>query len=62
MKVWQIQDTYGIEHLKVAEKPDPKPGPRQIVVAMRAVASSSESLEIRGRRPCVSTIDAARAT
>jgi hypothetical protein len=29
MKVWQIEDTYGIEHLKLAEQPDPKPGPGQ---------------------------------
>jgi hypothetical protein len=30
MKVWQIEDTYGIEHLKLAEQPDPKPGPQSL--------------------------------
>lgn len=44
MKVWQIEDTYGIEHLKVAENPDPRPGPGQIVVAMRAASLNYRDL------------------
>jgi NADPH:quinone reductase-like Zn-dependent oxidoreductase len=44
MKVWQIEDTYGIEHLKLAEQPDPKPGPGQIVVAMRAASLNYRDL------------------
>jgi NADPH:quinone reductase-like Zn-dependent oxidoreductase len=38
MKVWEIQGAYGIENLRLAERPEPKPGPRQIVVAMKAVS------------------------
>jgi NADPH:quinone reductase-like Zn-dependent oxidoreductase len=44
MKVWQIEDTYGIEHLKAAEKPDPQPGPGQIVVAMKAASLNYRDL------------------
>jgi NADPH:quinone reductase-like Zn-dependent oxidoreductase len=36
MKVWEIQNAYGIDNLHVAEKPEPKPGPGEIVVAMKA--------------------------
>src|SRR5262249_19232099 len=36
MKVWEIQNAYGIENLHEAEKPEPKPGKGQIVVAMKA--------------------------
>jgi len=36
MKVWEIQNAYGIENLHEAEKPEPKPGKGEIVVAMKA--------------------------
>ncbi len=36
MKVWEIQNAYGIDNLHVAEKPEPRPGPGEIVVAMKA--------------------------
>jgi len=36
MKVWEIQNAYGIENLHEAEKPEPKPGRGEIVVAMKA--------------------------
>jgi NADPH:quinone reductase-like Zn-dependent oxidoreductase len=44
MKVWQIEDSYGIESLKLAEKPDPKPGLGQIVVAMKAASLNYRDL------------------
>ncbi len=38
MKVLEIQGAYGLDNLKIAERPDPTPGPGQIVVAMKAVS------------------------
>jgi NADPH:quinone reductase-like Zn-dependent oxidoreductase len=36
MKVMQIQDDWSPENIKLAERPDPEPGPGEIVVAMQA--------------------------
>ena len=44
MKVWEIQNAYGIENLTLVEKPDPTPGPGQIVVAMRAASLNYRDL------------------
>jgi len=38
MKVWEIQNAYGIENLNLVEKPEPTPGPGQIVVSMKAAS------------------------
>ncbi len=38
MRVLEIQGAYGLDNLKLAERPDPTPGPGQIVVAMKAVS------------------------
>ncbi len=38
MRVLEIQGAFGIENLKIAERPDPTPGPGQIVVRMKAVS------------------------
>jgi NADPH:quinone reductase-like Zn-dependent oxidoreductase len=38
MRVLQIEGAYGLDHLKFAERPDPTPGPGQIVVRMKAVS------------------------
>src|SRR5436190_24184256 len=44
MKVWQIQDAYGLENLRLTDKPDPTPGPGQIVVAMKAASLNYRDL------------------
>lgn len=44
MKVWEIQNAYGIENLHAAEKPEPKPEKGQIVVAMKAASLNYRDL------------------
>jgi NADPH:quinone reductase-like Zn-dependent oxidoreductase len=44
MKVWEIQNSYGIENLRLAEKSEPKPGPGQIVVTMKAASVNYRDL------------------
>ena len=38
MKVYEIHDGFGLDHLRVAERPDPTPGHGQVMVSMRAVS------------------------
>jgi NADPH:quinone reductase-like Zn-dependent oxidoreductase len=44
MKVWEIQNAYGIENLHETEKPEPKPGKGEIVVAMKAASLNYRDL------------------
>jgi NADPH:quinone reductase-like Zn-dependent oxidoreductase len=44
VKVWQIQDAYGIDNLHEADAPEPKPGPGEIVVAMEAASLNYRDL------------------
>lgn len=44
MRVLEIQGSYGIENLKLVERPDPTPGPGQVVVRMRAVSLNFRDL------------------
>src|ERR1043166_2647142 len=44
MKVWEIQNAYGIENLNLVEKPEPTPGPGQIVVSMKAASLNYRDL------------------
>ncbi|MBI1211625.1 MAG: zinc-binding dehydrogenase [Alphaproteobacteria bacterium] len=44
MKVWEIQNAYGLEHLAIADKPEPKPERGQIVVAMKAASLNYRDL------------------
>lgn len=44
MKVWEIQNAYGIENLTLADKPEPVPGPGQIVVNMKAASLNYRDL------------------
>lgn len=38
MKVWQIKDAFGIDKLALSDRPDPTPGPGQILVRVKAVS------------------------
>jgi NADPH:quinone reductase-like Zn-dependent oxidoreductase len=38
MKVWEIQNAYGIENLRESEEPEPKAGAGEIVVAVKAAS------------------------
>src|SRR6188474_1373412 len=44
MKSYEIRDTFGVDALAVSEKPDPKPGPGQVVVNTRAVSLNFRDL------------------
>ncbi len=44
MKVWQIQDAYGIDNLHEADAPEPKPGPGEVVVTMKAASLNYRDL------------------
>src|SRR6267378_2733976 len=44
MKAYEIRDTFGVDALAVSERPDPKPGPGQVVVNVRAVSLNFRDL------------------
>src|SRR5688572_25518238 len=44
MKVFQIQDDWGMEHLKLAARPDPRPGPGQVLLRMKAASINYRDL------------------
>jgi NADPH:quinone reductase-like Zn-dependent oxidoreductase len=49
MRVFQIQDDWGIDHLRLAERPDPKPGPGQVLLRMRAASLNYRDLFVVDR-------------
>ncbi|HEY6966697.1 MAG TPA: NAD(P)-dependent alcohol dehydrogenase [Burkholderiales bacterium] len=46
MKVFQIQDDWGMEHLRLAERPRPAPGPGQVLVRMKAASRNYRDLVV----------------
>ena len=44
MRAWIISDGFGFDNLRQAERPEPTPGPGQVVVAVRAVALNYRDL------------------
>jgi NADPH:quinone reductase-like Zn-dependent oxidoreductase len=46
MKVFQIQDDWGMEHLRLAERPRPAPGPSQVLVRMKAASLNYRDLVV----------------
>lgn len=46
MKVYEIRDGFGLDHLQVAERPQPEPGPGQVVVQVRAVSLNYRDLMV----------------
>ena len=49
MRVFQIQDDWGINNLKLAERAAPEPGPGQVLIAMRAASLNSRDLIVPER-------------
>lgn len=49
MRAFEIQDSFGLENLKQTERPDPEPGPGQVVLQMRAMSLNyRDLLMVRG--------------
>ena len=46
MKVFQIQDDWGMEHLRLATRPDPRPGPGQVLLRMKAASLNYRDLVV----------------
>ena len=46
MKAYELRDGFGIDHVAVAERPDPRPGPGQIVVRMKAFSLNYRDLMV----------------
>jgi NADPH:quinone reductase-like Zn-dependent oxidoreductase len=47
MRVWQLRDSWGIEHLKMVELPDPPaPSGRQVAIRMHAAAANYRDLAL----------------
>ena len=49
MKVMQIEGEWGPEHIKPAERPDPEPGPGEIVIAIQATSINPRDLILSRR-------------
>lgn len=44
MRAWTISDGFGIDNLRLVDRPEPTPGPGQVVVAVRAVSLNYRDL------------------
>jgi NADPH:quinone reductase-like Zn-dependent oxidoreductase len=44
MRAWQVQDEWGIDHLRQVDLPVPRPGPGQVVVRMKAASLNYRDL------------------
>ncbi len=49
MKVFQIQDDWGMHHLRLATRPDPRPGPGQVLLKMKAASLNYRDLFVLER-------------
>jgi NADPH:quinone reductase-like Zn-dependent oxidoreductase len=49
MRVFQIQDDWGMDHLQLATRPDPKPGPGQVLLRMKAASLNFRDLLVPSR-------------
>lgn len=44
MRAWEIQSGFGLANLRLAERPDPRPGPAQVLIRVRAVSLNYRDL------------------
>ena len=49
MRVFQIQDDWGMDHLQLATRPDPRPGPGQVLLRMKVSSLNYRDLVVPGR-------------
>lgn len=49
MRVFQIQDDWGFDHLQLATRPEPKPGPGQVLLRMKAASLNYRDLVVPNR-------------
>lgn len=49
MRVFQIQDNWGMEHLQLATRPDPQPAPGQVLLRMKAASLNYRDLVVPNR-------------
>jgi NADPH:quinone reductase-like Zn-dependent oxidoreductase len=49
MRVFQIEDGWSMEHVRLSTRPDPQPGPGQVRVKMRASALNYRDLLLPAR-------------
>lgn len=49
MRVFQIQDSWGFEHLQLATRADPQPGPGQVLLRMKAASLNYRDLVVPNR-------------
>ncbi len=49
MRAWQIAGGFGLDHLQLVERPDPRPGPGEVLIAVRACSLNyRDLLMVRG--------------
>jgi NADPH:quinone reductase-like Zn-dependent oxidoreductase len=44
MKLFEIQDSFGLDHLQAAERPTPQPGPEEVLIRVRAASLNYRDL------------------
>lgn len=44
MRVWEIQEAYGLDHLKIVERPKPSPAKGEVLLAMKAASLNYRDL------------------
>jgi NADPH:quinone reductase-like Zn-dependent oxidoreductase len=49
MRAFQIQDDWGLDHLRLVARPDPKPGPGQVLLKMKAASLNYRDLVVPER-------------
>jgi NADPH:quinone reductase-like Zn-dependent oxidoreductase len=49
MRVFQIQDDWGMDHLQLANRPDPRPGPGQVLLRMKVSSLNFRDLVVPSR-------------
>ena len=49
MRVFQIQDDWGMDHLQLATRPEPRPGPGQVLMRMKTAALNYRDLLVPNR-------------